>query len=432
MPQAAKTLQQLIERQQINTAFRERESGPLSARCADVARRRAARGSRSSRSTSTWCRCAGASCRRGTPRARGGRRRPSSRAAGRAGQRIVEGLAPAPRCEVSLAGERVRNRPGRSSPPPGRELARIATISDIHIGERRFGRWPRSQARVRSGAMRPSRIRSCAPRRAARGARVGSAADRREGRPHRRGPDEEYEVLPGQLAAVPVPVVVIPGNHDGGDRSAATASRCSLGHGIELTTVRPRRRRPRAACGRRELAPEGRQAPRQPHATAARDHRRALSGAPGRSDCSRRTIRPVRTVVTTIWPPGILGLDGWRLLRAVSAAHSDTSSRRGTRTATAGAPTGGMPITEVGSPKDFPGVWAGYVVHEGGIRQVVRRVCRSAGDRLDRADVGCTHGVVALLVAGQTSTRGASRTPGRTPGPVSRSRRVTRRLVGRA
>jgi puromycin-sensitive aminopeptidase len=31
VPQAAKTLQQLIERQQINTTFRERESGPLSA-----------------------------------------------------------------------------------------------------------------------------------------------------------------------------------------------------------------------------------------------------------------------------------------------------------------------------------------------------------------------------------------------------------------
>jgi hypothetical protein len=30
--------------------------------------------------------------------------------------------------------------------------------------------------------------------------------------------------------------------------------------------------------------------------------------------------------------------------------------------------------TEVGSPKDFPGTWAGYIVHETGISQVVRRV----------------------------------------------------------
>jgi hypothetical protein len=33
-----------------------------------------------------------------------------------------------------------------------------------------------------------------------------------------------------------------------------------------------------------------------------------------------------------------------------------------------------MVITEVGSPQHYPGTWAGYVVHEGGIRQVVRRV----------------------------------------------------------
>ncbi len=30
--------------------------------------------------------------------------------------------------------------------------------------------------------------------------------------------------------------------------------------------------------------------------------------------------------------------------------------------------------TEVGSVKDYPGVWGGYVFHEGGVRQVVRRV----------------------------------------------------------
>jgi hypothetical protein len=31
-------------------------------------------------------------------------------------------------------------------------------------------------------------------------------------------------------------------------------------------------------------------------------------------------------------------------------------------------------VTEVGSTKDHPGTWAGYAVHDGGIRQVVRRV----------------------------------------------------------
>jgi hypothetical protein len=30
-------------------------------------------------------------------------------------------------------------------------------------------------------------------------------------------------------------------------------------------------------------------------------------------------------------------------------------------------------VSEVGSTKDFPGVWGGYAVHEGGIVQTVRR-----------------------------------------------------------
>src|SRR5207237_526987 len=37
----------------------------------------------------------------------------------------------------------------------------------------------------------------------------------------------------------------------------------------------------------------------------------------------------------------------------------------------------GVPHVEVGSVKDYPGGWAGYVVHEGGLRQVVRRVSPS-------------------------------------------------------
>jgi hypothetical protein len=36
----------------------------------------------------------------------------------------------------------------------------------------------------------------------------------------------------------------------------------------------------------------------------------------------------------------------------------------------------GVTVTQVGATKDYPGVWAGYVVHEGAIRQIVRRTAR--------------------------------------------------------
>ena len=44
----------------------------------------------------------------------------------------------------------------------------------------------------------------------------------------------------------------------------------------------------------------------------------------------------------------------------------------------------GLTVAEVGSTKDYPGVWAGYSVYEGGIRQVVYRVAEPVGHRLDR------------------------------------------------
>jgi 3',5'-cyclic-AMP phosphodiesterase len=34
----------------------------------------------------------------------------------------------------------------------------------------------------------------------------------------------------------------------------------------------------------------------------------------------------------------------------------------------------GIPITDVGSTKDHPGVWGAYTVHADGIRQSVRRI----------------------------------------------------------
>ncbi len=50
---------------------------------------------------------------------------------------------------------------------------------------------------------------------------------------------------------------------------------------------------------------------------------------------------------------------------------------------------GSLLFTEIGSPKDYPGVWAGYTVYEGGITQTVRRVeepsCQAWTDRTGRA-----------------------------------------------
>jgi hypothetical protein len=56
----------------------------------------------------------------------------------------------------------------------------------------------------------------------------------------------------------------------------------------------------------------------------------------------------------------------------VSSGHAHRHRRR---------QVDGIEVTEVGSPKDYPGTWAGYVIYERGIRQVVRRI--SAPEAID-------------------------------------------------
>lgn len=282
---------------------------------------------------------------------------------------IVDGLAAGAEVRVSLAG--VDARPVRTLvPPPGRELSRIATISDLHFGERRFGRWPR----IKPGAgwrdaPEPYPI-VCAKAALREAVAWGAQLIVVKGDLTDEDVDEDYDALGEVLAALPVPVVVIPGNHDGGDRSRGDGGGVLASHGVDLTTgVRvedlPGLRV--VAANSRELGKHrGNLTPLLPEITDA------LSTAPDGALFATHHP-PFRTIITTIWPPGILGLDGWRLLRGVANAnpatlvtggHTHRNRRRSYRH---------IPITEVGSPKDFPGVWAGYVAHEGGIRQIVRR-----------------------------------------------------------
>lgn len=83
---------------------------------------------------------------------------------------------------------------------------------------------------------------------------------------------------------------------------------------------------------------------------------------------------PMNLPFPWFWPPGVPSPEANRFLddlgrtngRALLTAGHTHRHRRRQR--------GSVVVTEVGSTHDFPGTWAGYVVHEGGIRQVVRRI----------------------------------------------------------
>jgi len=282
---------------------------------------------------------------------------------------VVDGLEEGAEVEVSLAG--TRTKPVRTLvPPPGPELCRIATISDLHFGERRFGRWPRIRPGAEwRGSPEPYPVvctRAALSEALAWGAQLIVVKGDLTDEDH----DEDYESLGAVLAELPVPVVVIPGNHDGGDRSNGDGTSALARHGIELTTgvrvVDVPGLRVVVASSREVGKHRGNLTHLLPAITDA------LATAPAGALLATHHP-PFRTIVTTMWPPGILGLDGPRLLRGVATANPATLITAGHTHRNRRRSYRDVLITEVGSPKDYPGVWAGYAVHEGGIRQVVRR-----------------------------------------------------------
>jgi hypothetical protein len=62
-------------------------------------------------------------------------------------------------------------------------------------------------------------------------------------------------------------------------------------------------------------------------------------------------------------------------------------------------------ITTTGSPKDYPGAWTGYAVHEGGIRQVVRRIAAPDCIRWTQRTAHALFGGWALWAPGLRSHR---------------------------
>lgn len=73
------------------------------------------------------------------------------------------------------------------------------------------------------------------------------------------------------------------------------------------------------------------------------------------------------------WPPGIPAPESTRLLDRLDRLDQPVTVSSGHTHRNRSRYHGSTLVTEVASTKDWPGVWAGYAVHEGGIRQVVRR-----------------------------------------------------------
>lgn len=257
------------------------------------------------------------------------------------------------------------------TPPPGEELGRLATLSDVHLGRDTFGIFDTMKDQPQNEAPPAWRCATAAIDAAsAWGAtRLVAKGDMVDHASH-----EEWADL-ADLAAHAIErnmvVDVIAGNHEARTSREIDSAPAMARHGFEVTEGV----RVVDLDGVRlvlvDTSWDGHHRGRLAHATPVigdlvRGHRVLVA----------QHHYPQPWPVPHFWPPGVPHRQARPFLDAldraapgalVTAGHSHRHRRRSYRSLT---------ITEVGSPKDYPGTWAGYVIHEGGIRQVVRRVDR--------------------------------------------------------
>jgi len=313
--------------------------------------------------------------------------RPSGPGPGGPGGVVVAGLEPGRRYRwwwQAAGGERVEGGSVKTlRPPPGAELARFATVSDLHIGERRFGILGGIRD-VQPEPAEPYPLRAAAAaldEAQAWGADVVVWKGDLTGQARVR----EFDAVATLARGCDVPSLLQLGNHD---RRPGAHTYSALG---DLPYAHDGRPLVRDLPGvRLILADSPSPEDRWGHLDDDQVGRivEAVTSAPHPAVVSLHHP-PERWAVPTSYPPGVTRTDSRRLidaLRGAGAALVIAGHTHRNRTYR----IGGLLVAEVGSTKDHPGGWAGYAIHEGGIRQVVRRTSR-------RDVIGWTDATAAAL-----------------------------------
>jgi predicted phosphodiesterase len=272
---------------------------------------------------------------------------------------------------VSATGRTVDELTVHTLPsPPGRELFRFATVSDIHIGIDYFDLFHRMRETLAEGEdPHPIRCTRAAVRElSAWGAqRLVVKGDLTE-----ESLAEEWAGAGAVMGTAAVPVDVLTGNHDHltdtGGVDPEVGARLA---GAELRRRVEQLDLPGFRLVYVETPIDDHHSGRLPDDIVAATAE-ALRGAPAAVVVMHHQLQT--TPLPLYWPPGVPFRQSRRFLSAVAEANPRTLITSGHTHRHRRHDLGPLVATEVGSPKDYPGTWAGYVVHEGGIRQVVRRI----------------------------------------------------------
>ncbi len=296
---------------------------------------------------------------------------------------VVDGLEPSTAYDVCIAGPGFpRRRVGQVTtldPPPGAVTTCFATINDTHLGERDFGARGTIVDVVPLPATMLPYPERCARAAISEAATWGAAMMVAKGDLTRDSEPAEFNEVGRMLRASPIPVRAILGNHDVLHRVDGPAILARYGievarqaEAVDLPGIRlilahtplPTNRRGR--LGRQQLDRIAELAAGSPSSVPG-------SGHPGPAVVALHHP-PQRCALPTSYPPGMYGPESRTLMTMLRDANPSSIVIAGHTHRNRTYRIDGITVAEIGSTKDYPGQWAGYAVHEGGIRQVVRRV----------------------------------------------------------
>ena len=265
------------------------------------------------------------------------------------------------------------------TPPPGPELFRFATISDLHLGTEYFGfnRGLHEHGPKEHG-LHEEAPDEAHPIRCTRAA-IEDALDWGAQRLLVKGDIVHWSrphawALAGELFSdLPVPADFVCGNHD--VSSAGTVDPFAEARRYDLALHR--RPTPIDLPGLRVVMfdssiPEidvG-------HWNHARGPVAQLAAETDGPVMVMTHHQPQEFTVPTYLPRGIPAPSARKFLRTVARANPKLFGTSGHTHRHRRRHVGGVDWAETGSPKDYPGTWTGYTVHEAGFMQTTRRVER--------------------------------------------------------
>ena len=321
----------------------------------------------------------------------------------------LDGLDPATTYRVRLAGASARVT--TLDEPPGDELFRFATISDLHLGR---GDRPYRGPLAHLGTHEPTaphvgtvvqpvdRQLTCATAAIEEAIAWGAQLLVVKGDLCEESHDWIWDQAAELLGTLPIPVLILPGNHDTGRLRQVEPEVAAAERGLRVTRGVDHHDVP----GLRLLLVDSTRSGNGWGAV----HRHAEAAADLASDASTGVFvathhHPQRLPVPLFWPHGIPGPDATAFARARGAANPATMVSSGHTHRCRRRDVVGVPWTEVAATNHFPGVWAGYQVHEGGLTQVVRRIARPEALEWTERTRRVLGGVWALWATGTSSDR---------------------------